>query len=56
VKANEFKGLLMNSEVWVCQLEKEKSLPFVLAEKGFDVWVSLYFIIPFPQKRTDRSL
>lgn len=29
----------MNSEVWVCQLEKDKSLPFVLAEKGFDVWL-----------------
>ncbi|KAH8146972.1 uncharacterized protein LAJ45_09053 [Morchella importuna] len=31
-------GLLMNSEVWVASLEKERCLPFVLAEKGFDVW------------------
>lgn len=31
----------MNSEVWVCSLEKEKCLPFVLVEKGFDVWVYL---------------
>ncbi|RPB05058.1 alpha/beta-hydrolase [Choiromyces venosus 120613-1] len=32
-------GLLMNSEVWVCLLEKERCLPFVLVEKGFDVWL-----------------
>ncbi|KAL7266284.1 cholesterol esterase [Rhizina undulata] len=32
-------GLLMNSEVFVCQLAKERSLPFVLVEKGFDVWL-----------------
>ena len=31
----------MNSEVWVCLLEKECCLPFVLIEKGFDVWVWL---------------
>jgi hypothetical protein len=30
----------MNSEVWVASLEKERCLPFVLAEKGFDVWVN----------------
>jgi len=29
----------MNSEVWVCLLDKEQCLPFVLAEKGYDVWV-----------------
>lgn len=32
-------GLLMNSEVWVCLTEAERTLPFVLVEKGFDVWV-----------------
>ncbi|PWW78948.1 alpha/beta-hydrolase [Tuber magnatum] len=32
-------GLLMNSEVWVCLLEKERCLPFVLVEMGFDVWL-----------------
>lgn len=32
-------GLLMNSEVWVCLTEAERALPFVLVEKGFDVWV-----------------
>ncbi|KAG0640550.1 Alpha/Beta hydrolase protein [Tuber brumale] len=32
-------GLLMNSEVWVCLLDKERCLPFVLVEKGFDVWL-----------------
>jgi lysosomal acid lipase/cholesteryl ester hydrolase len=33
-------GLLMNSEVWVCLTDAQRSLPFVLAERGFDVWVS----------------
>lgn len=33
-------GLLMNSEVWVCQTDAQRSLPFVLVEHGFDVWVS----------------
>ncbi len=32
-------GLLMNSEVWVCMTEKERCLPFMLVEKGYDVWV-----------------
>jgi hypothetical protein len=30
----------MNSEVWVCLTEKERCLPFVLLERGYDVWVS----------------
>ncbi|KAI1195890.1 Alpha/Beta hydrolase protein [Nemania serpens] len=32
-------GLLMNSEVWVCQTDEERCLPFVLVEHGFDVWL-----------------
>ncbi|KAK0655918.1 alpha/beta-hydrolase [Cercophora newfieldiana] len=32
-------GLLMNSEVWVCQTDEQRVLPFVLVEKGFDVWL-----------------
>lgn len=32
-------GLLMNSEVWVCLTDAQRSLPFVLVERGFDVWV-----------------
>lgn len=32
-------GLLMNSEVWVCLTDEQRALPFVLVEKGFDVWV-----------------
>lgn len=32
-------GLLMNSEVWVCMTEKERCLPFILVEKGYDCWV-----------------
>lgn len=36
----------MNSEVWVCLLDKEQCLPFVLAEKGYDVWVISPILIP----------
>lgn len=32
-------GLMMNSEVWVCLTEKERCLPFILVERGYDVWV-----------------
>lgn len=32
-------GLLMNSEVWVCLSSAKRSLPFVLVELGFDVWL-----------------
>jgi len=32
-------GLLMNSEVWVCLTEKERCLPFVLVDMGYDVWL-----------------
>ncbi|TFK44443.1 triacylglycerol lipase [Crucibulum laeve] len=31
-------GLLMNSEVWVCLTDRERALPFVLVEQGYDVW------------------
>ena len=32
-------GLLMNSEVWVCITEKERCLPFLLVDQGYDVWL-----------------
>ncbi len=32
-------GLLMNSEVWVSLAEKDRCLPFMLVERGYDVWV-----------------
>ena len=32
-------GLLMNSEVWVCITEKERCLPFLLIDQGYDVWL-----------------
>lgn len=32
-------GLLMCSDVWVCNIEKNKNLPMVLHELGFDVWM-----------------
>ncbi|KAF8336937.1 putative triglyceride lipase-cholesterol esterase [Cantharellus anzutake] len=31
-------GLLMNSEVWVCLTDEQRSIPFVLVEMGYDVW------------------
>ncbi|KAF9524025.1 triacylglycerol lipase [Crepidotus variabilis] len=32
-------GLLMNSEVWVCSTDPRRTLPFVLVEQGYDVWL-----------------
>lgn len=32
-------GLLMNSEVWVCLTDAERSLAFMLVEQGYDVWL-----------------
>ncbi|KAL2758500.1 hypothetical protein ACRALDRAFT_1040486 [Sodiomyces alcalophilus JCM 7366] len=32
-------GLLMNSEVWVSLTDAQRCLPFVLVEKGYDVWL-----------------
>lgn len=32
-------GLLMNSEIWVANVDPRCSLPFVLADMGYDVWL-----------------
>ncbi|KAL3229010.1 Sterol esterase TGL1 [Nakaseomyces bracarensis] len=32
-------GLLMCSDVWVCNMERHRNLPFVLHDLGFDVWM-----------------
>ncbi|KAK9243705.1 Alpha/Beta hydrolase protein [Lipomyces tetrasporus] len=32
-------GLLMNSEVWVCLTDPKRCLPFLLVERGYDVWL-----------------
>lgn len=32
-------GLMMNSEVWCCLTERERCLPFMLVERGYDVWL-----------------
>jgi lysosomal acid lipase/cholesteryl ester hydrolase len=29
----------MNSDVWMCLTNEERSLPLVLVEQGFDVWL-----------------
>ena len=49
-------GLLMNSEVWVCVTEKERCLPFMLVEKGYDVWLGNNRGLVFPLISTSRSL
>lgn len=32
-------GLLMCSDVWVCNIKRNNNLPFVLHDLGFDVWM-----------------
>ncbi|KAI0019733.1 Alpha/Beta hydrolase protein [Xylariomycetidae sp. FL0641] len=32
-------GLLMNSEIWVCLTDAQRCLPFILVDRGFDVWL-----------------
>ncbi|KAF9285664.1 cholesterol esterase [Mortierella alpina] len=34
-----YHGFMMCSEVWLCNLEEERNLAFVLAEAGYDVWL-----------------
>lgn len=34
-----YHGFLMSSEVWICNLDEHRNLPFLLAEKGYDVWM-----------------
>ncbi|AAS53577.1 AFR206Cp [Eremothecium gossypii ATCC 10895] len=32
-------GLMMSSDIWCCRLDRQDSLPFVLAASGYDVWM-----------------
>lgn len=32
-------GLLMCSDIWCCQIERHKNLPFLLHDLGYDVWM-----------------
>ncbi|RIA93010.1 triacylglycerol lipase [Glomus cerebriforme] len=34
-----YHGLMMCSEVWMCNMEEERQLPFLLANAGYDVWL-----------------
>ncbi|KAG0260066.1 cholesterol esterase [Mortierella polycephala] len=34
-----YHGFMMCSEVWLCNLDEERSLAFILAEAGYDVWL-----------------
>ncbi|KAI8971228.1 Alpha/Beta hydrolase protein [Pilobolus umbonatus] len=34
-----YHGFLMSSEVWVCNIEEYNNLPYILAQKGYDVWL-----------------
>ncbi|ORZ02727.1 Alpha/Beta hydrolase protein [Syncephalastrum racemosum] len=34
-----YHGFLMSSEVWVCNVDEYRNLPFLLAAKGYDVWL-----------------
>jgi lysosomal acid lipase/cholesteryl ester hydrolase len=51
-------GLMMNSEVWVCLTEQERCLPFLLVDRGYDVWVRVRDQFPHKidsDKRTARK-
>jgi lysosomal acid lipase/cholesteryl ester hydrolase len=47
-------GLMMNSEVWVCLTERERCLPFVLVEQGYDVWVCIRPPLPHVVSEADQ--
>lgn len=32
-------GLLMNSEIWIANIDPKRALPFILADMGYDVWL-----------------
>ncbi|KAG1176316.1 hypothetical protein G6F70_006433 [Rhizopus microsporus] len=34
-----YHGFLMSSEVWVSNIDEYRNLPFVLAQRGYDVWL-----------------
>ncbi len=45
----------MNSEVWVCLTDAQRCLPFVLVDRGFDVWVGTPLQHP-PCGRVDPAI
>jgi len=50
-------GLLMNSEIWVCLTDAQRSLPFVLVEQGYDVWLgNNRSVTPIPSPKTMTDL
>lgn len=49
-------GLLMCSEIWVTMIDKEKNLPLVLYELGYDVWFGNNRGNKYSHKHLTRSL
>lgn len=49
-------GLLMSAEVWVSMLERNQNLPFVLYERGYDVWLGNNRGSKYSHKHINRKL
>lgn len=49
-------GLLMNSEVWITMIDKQKNLPLVLYDLGYDVWLGNNRGNKYSQKHISHKL
>ncbi|KAK9461311.1 Alpha/Beta hydrolase protein [Lipomyces oligophaga] len=48
-------GLLMNSEVWLCAIDRKRCLPALLVDKGYDVWLGNNRGNKYSKKHLSRS-